>query len=60
MVDEILYLKWFPRSQIIHLDAEKKTDKVKPITNWPYPKSLPIGKKPIRKIEDYISTHYTK
>ena len=62
MVGEILYLKWDQRGicQIVHLNSEKKTAEVESVTNWAYPKSQPIAKKTIQRIEDYISAYYTK
>ncbi len=60
MVGEILYLKWDQRGicQVVHLESEKKTAEVEPITNWAYPKTQPIGKKTILKIEEHISSYY--
>ena len=62
MVGEVLYLKWDQRGvcQTVVLDTEHMKVNVEPVTNWAYPKSQPIGKKTIHKIEDYISAYYTK
>ena len=62
IVDDQLFLKWDQRGvcQEIQMDAEKKTVKVEPVTNWTYPKSQPIGKKLIQKITDHINDYFTK
>ena len=62
MVGEVLYLKWdgFGVCQTVEFDTESKTAKVESVTNWAYPKSQPIGKKTIRKIEDYIFSYFQK
>lgn len=62
MVGEVLYLKWdgFGLCQTVKFDTESKTVKVESVTNWAYPKSQPIGKKTIRKIEDYIFSYFQK
>ena len=62
MVGEVLYLKWdgFGVCQAEEFDTESKTAKVESVTNWAYPKSQPIGKKTIRKIEDYIFSYFQK
>ena len=62
IVDDALYLKWDQRGicQEIQMDAEKKTVKVEPVTNWAYPKSQPIGKKLMQKISDHINDYFTK
>ena len=54
MVGDVLYLKWDQRGicQAVEFDTESKTAKVEYVTNWAYPKSQPIGKKTIRKIEE--------
>ena len=62
MVGEVLYLKWegFGVCQTVEFDTESKTAKVESVTNWAYPKSQPIGKKTIRKIEGYIFSYFQK
>ena len=62
MVGDVLYLKWDQRGicQTVEFDTESKTAKVESVTNWAYPKSQPIGKKTIRKIEDYIFSYFQK
>ena len=62
MVGEVLYLKWdgFGVCQTVEFDTESKTAKVESVTNWASPKSQPIGKKTIRKIEDYIFSYFQK
>ena len=62
IVDDVLFLKWDQRGvcQEIQMDAEKKTVKVEPVTNWTYPKSQPTGKKLIQKISDHINDYFTK
>lgn len=62
MVGDVLYLKWDQRGtcQTVKVDTESKTVKVESVTNWAYPKSQPIGKKTIRKIEDYIFSYFQK
>ena len=62
MVGDVLYLKWDQRGicQAVEFDTESKTAKVESVTNWAYPKSQPIGKKTIRKIEDYIFSYFQK
>ena len=57
-----LYLKWDHRGicQSIELDSERKIAKVATITNWAYPKSQPIGKKIIQKMEEHIISYYAK
>lgn len=62
MVGDVLYLKWDQRGicQAVEFDTESKTAKVESVTNWAYPKSQPIGKKTIRKIEDYILSYFQK
>ena len=62
MVGDVLYLKWDQRGicQTVKFDTESKTAKVESVTNWAYPKSQPIGKKTIRKIEDYIFSYFQK
>ena len=62
MVGEVLYLKWdgFGVCQTVEFDTESKTAKVESVTNLAYPKSQPIGKKTIRKIEDYIFSYFQK
>ena len=62
MIGDVLYLKWDQRGicQAVEFDTESKTAKVESVTNWAYPKSQPIGKKTIRKIEDYILSYFQK
>lgn len=62
MVGDVLYLKWDQRGvcQTVVLDTEHMKVNVEPVTNWAYPKSQPIGKKTLQKIEDYISAYYAK
>lgn len=62
MVGDVLYLKWDQRGvcQSVILDPESKTARIELVTNWAYPKSQPIGKKTIQKIEDYITNYYKK
>lgn len=62
MVGDVLYLKWDQRGicQAVEFDTQSKTAKVESVTNWAYPKSQPIGKKTIRKIEDCIFSYLQK
>ncbi len=59
---DMLYLKWDHRGvcQSVELDAENKIARIESVTNWAYPKAQPIGKTIIQKIEDHISTYYTR
>lgn len=60
MVGDILYLKWAQRGicQTVVLDTEHMTANVEPVTDWIYPRSQPIGKKSISKIEDHITDYF--
>lgn len=59
---EILYLKWDQRGicQNVELDTENKIARVDSVANWFYPKAQPIGKITISKMEDHITSYYTK
>lgn len=61
MFGDILYLKWDQRGvcQTIY-ETKGNVVRIEAIQNWAYPKSQPIGKKTILKIEDRIRNYYQK
>lgn len=60
MVGDVLYLKWDQRGicQSVVLDTEHMTANIEPVTVWTYPRSQPIGKKTISKIEKHITDYF--
>ena len=62
IVGDILYLKWDQRGicQTVKLDTENKVARVESVANWFYPQVQPIGLKTIQKIEEHITSYYTK
>ena len=62
IVGDVLYLKWDQRGicQTIELDTENKIARIESVTDWFYPKTQPIGKKTIAKIEEHITSYYAK
>ena len=60
IVGDMLYLKWDQRGicQTVVLDTEHMKANVEPVTDWTYPRSQPIGKKTISKIEEHITDYF--
>lgn len=60
IIDDTLYLKWDQRGicQTVRLDHYLKNAAVQRVTNWAYPRSQPIGKKLIQKMEDSIADYF--
>lgn len=62
IVGDVLYLKWDQRGicQTIELDTENKIARIESVANWFYPKTQPIGKKTIAKLEEHITSYYAQ